>query len=298
MRGPYRAIWRGSTTSNRGSNLLAANTAAKLSPEASRGPMLWCMSVGGLRIAKWVWVVGLGLVATPAFAQAPAPWTPPPQAPPYGAQTPTPPAENSDRPEFSVRLDPFNWVINGRLGLELEVEALDFMTVEAVPQFVTTEAPPAFNFQGQPDILFQKSNGWGPLAGSSIGAGFWLDGKPFKGSVLRLYLTNYSIKYVTRDKVGVIDSAVHTERRLMGFLGSHRRFGAFTIAGGIGLGVELNKERRCFANASVASVTTDCPSSDQLIALDRDAANAKPQPLNGQFDPAYIDIRFSLGFVF
>ncbi|MDX2050830.1 MAG: hypothetical protein SFV15_00470 [Polyangiaceae bacterium] len=195
-------------------------------------------------------------------------------------------------------MDPFNWIINGRLGVELEIEALDFMTIEAVPQFVTTEAPPAFNLSGQPDILFQKSNGLGPLAGSSIGAGFWLDGKAFKDSVLRVYLTNYSLKYVTRDKAGEIDSATHTERRLMGFLGSHRRFGAFTFAGGIGLGVELNKQRRCFPEGatSVARATTDCSSDDLQIALDRTVTQAAN--LNGGLHPAYIDIRFSLGFVF
>ena len=74
-------------------------------------------------------------------------------------------------PEMSVRLDPFNWVLEGRLGLELEVALSSDFSLELVPVFVTSESPPTLNLSGREDNLLQSSNGVGPLSGDFAGGG-------------------------------------------------------------------------------------------------------------------------------
>jgi hypothetical protein len=81
--------------------------------------------------------------------------------------------------------------------------------------------------------------------------GFWLQGKALKGNVLRVILTNYGYKYSAP-----LDSVTHTERQLLFYIGDHSRWGAFTLVGGFGLGLELHKQRRCY----VPSNPTDSPS--------------------------------------
>jgi hypothetical protein len=55
-------------------------------------------------------------------------------------------------PEISVRLHPFNWVLEGRLGVELEVAIATGLSVEVVPVFVTSGSPPTLNLAGRDDI--------------------------------------------------------------------------------------------------------------------------------------------------
>jgi hypothetical protein len=203
-------------------------------------------------------------------------------------------------PGFSIRIDPFNWLIEGRLGIELEVVAWQFISVEAVPVFVANRTPPAFNFEGRDDSLSQHSNGLGPIAGTSIGAGFWLSGKPLSGYVLRAIFTNYGFTYKASDGSGVFDRVNHTERRLVVYIGSHSRLGIFTLSGGIGLGYELNQQERCFVNRGSSNMmfaTSGCPDSGELqILLDRQGTGIAD--LNGSFHPIYIVARFSLGVSF
>lgn len=220
------------------------------------------------------------------------------QGDPYGGgayQEPPPPQANPEEgfevPGFSVRVDPFNWLLEGRLGFELEVEVYDFITAELVPIFVVSEQPPALNLRGVPDTLYQSSNGFAAMSGASLGLGFWLGGDPFRGYVLRAVFTNYAYSYESRDDAGEIDAADHTERQLYGMLGSHARWGAFTIAGGIGLGVELNKESRCPDDF----LESQCDDSELLISTDR-AGGAVD--LNGPLHPAVLHARFSLGVAF
>ena len=104
------------------------------------------------------------------------------------AAPPPPPPERPERreaskmPPFSVRVDPFNWLLDGQLGFELEVGLLDFMSVELVPMFVVNEQPPTFNyFVGSEEPLSRESNGLGPLAGTSIRARFLARGKAPQG---------------------------------------------------------------------------------------------------------------------
>ena len=108
-------------------------------------------------------------------------------------------------PGFSIRVDPFNWLLEGRLGLELEVVAWKFISVELVPVFVANTEPPSFNFSGRDDPISQHSNGIGPISGASLGAGFWLSGTPLQGYVLRALLTNYGYTYEAKDGAGVFD---------------------------------------------------------------------------------------------
>lgn len=204
-------------------------------------------------------------------------------------------------PGFSVRLELLNWLIEGRLGVELEVEAWKFISVQLVPVFVTDSEPPSFDFSGREDPISQHSNGIGAIAGASLGAGFWLSGTPFQGYVLRATLTNYAFSYESRMDGALIDRVEFTERRLSAFFGSHSRFGFFTIAGGIGLGYELNQQQRCFANAgsvrNVMAATSGCPDEDELqIKIEPDATSVAD--LNGSLHPFSIEGRISVGVAF
>jgi hypothetical protein len=177
--------------------------------------------------------------------------------------------------------------------------AWEFISVEMVPVFVVNNQPPVLNLGGIPDTLRQESNGLGSLAGTSIGAGFWLNGKPFQGTVLRFYYTNYGYKYVAKDSISEFDSVKHTERYLVGMFGSHSKWGPFTIAYGIGLGVEMNREKRCFDPNYPNSTdlgTSGCSDDEILIQVQRDTRNTAA--VTGGFHPVYLLGRLSLGFVF
>ncbi len=251
---------------------------------------------------------GYGQAPPPGYGQAPPPGYG--QAPPpgygYPNEPPPPPPQKPDkgfeRPDISIRVDPLNWLLEGRLGFELETGVWKFISFELVPQFVVNDKPPYFNnVTGRSGIDFtQHSNGIGALSGASIGAGFWLDGKPFEGTVLRVILTNYGYTYRSTDGNGAtIDEASHTDRQLYGFIGSHARWGFFTIAGGIGLGVELNKQQRCFPDATLGSATgSGCPDNSLLIATDKANPNNGPVDVNGSLYPVYLMGRLSLGVVF
>ena len=199
-------------------------------------------------------------------------------------------------PPFSVRIDPFNWLINGTLGFEFEVGLLDFMSVELVPEFVVSEQPPGFSIAGREDTLYRESDGLGPLSGTSIGLGFWLEGKALHGYVLRAILTNYSYQYIAKDDAGEFDNVSHVDRHFYGYFGSHAVWGVFTLAGGLGLGVELNKERRCFE--SDGTPTRSGCDSELLIKAARFNPNSSENPvfdLGGGLGGVQILGRISLG---
>lgn len=247
--------------------------------------------------------------APPPGAYPPANGYPPPNAnggyaaaPAYYNEPPPPPPRRPDNgfkiPEFSVRIDPLNWILAGRLGVQLESQVWKFISVELVPVFVVNDSPPELNMHTLSSALTQHSNGLGPISGTSIGAGFWLNGKPFRGTVLRVIFTNYGYSYKTNDNSGnLIDQVDHTERQLYGYIGSAARWGFFTIAGGIGLGVELNNQQRCFpSGATIGQPTTSNCKGELDIALDKNLQNVAN--LNGPLHPAYLMARLSLGVVF
>jgi hypothetical protein len=221
-----------------------------------------------------------------------------PNAPPgYGYGYPPPPPRNPDEgfkvPEFSIRIDPFNWLLEGRLGLELETQVYKFVSVELVPVFVTTHSPPVLNYDSYSSVITQSSNGVGAISGIGIDAAFWFDGKPFRGYALRTGFTNYGYTYNTSDSGIAIDSVSHTDREFFVMLADASRWGAFTIGGGIGLGYELNRENRCFTD--VGAVTSSCPKDELLIKTDNAGNYAD---LNGFLYPFDLLVRFSLGVVF
>lgn len=161
---------------------------------------------------------------------------------------------------FSVRVDPFNWILQGQLGFELEAAVTSWLSVETVPMFVVDQTPPWLNFGGGDSRVYQSSGGWGALSGATLGVNFW-PRRMFKGYVIRTGLTNYSLEYETKDESGArIDFVPHVKRQFYVMLGSMERWGAFTLSGGIGLGYELNKETRCYPrNASVGDAKPgDC----------------------------------------
>jgi hypothetical protein len=206
----------------------------------------------------------------------------------------------SFRREYSVRIDTLNWLLLGRLSVELEVSVWKYLSVSLTPVFVMHTSPIAINYAGLDDPLKQHSNGLGPISGVSLGVGAWFWGEPFKGYVLRLELTNYGYNYRSQDSAGTIDSVDFTERRLILFIGSHSRFGAFTFAGGFGLGYELHQVERCGLSRSgnddvIRARDSDCRGKQQ-VALDRDLSERAD--LNGPLHPVYFQARFSLGVVF
>jgi hypothetical protein len=146
-----------------------------------------------------------------------------------------------------VRIDPFNWILEGQLGFELEVGLAKWLSVETVPTFVVDESPPWLNLGGGDSRVYQHSGGWGPLSGASLGVNFW-PSKLFKGYVIRTGLNNYSLEYETKTDGKTFDSLSHTKRQFYVMIGSVERWGAFTLGGGIGLGYDLNKESRCIQN--------------------------------------------------
>jgi hypothetical protein len=205
-------------------------------------------------------------------------------------------------PDFSVRLDPFNWLLEGRLGLEIEVEMLEWLTLETVPIFVVDEEPVIFA-----DSVHQNSNGLGALAGASIGAGFWLDGDSFNGTVLRVGLTNYGYEYFSlveqtargHNKGDRLDGFNQTERRFSFVLGSGRTWKAFTLAGGIGLEYELNKQFRCVSsigNGTLSVSKSVCDDEDQQQLLLSQVSGERAN-VNGILHPFDLAARISLGVV-
>jgi hypothetical protein len=257
-------------------------------------------------------------------AHAPEPPPPPPNDGDFAGQAPNEPASatakagapqedfaepdaqeyHKHKPrEFSVRVDVLNWLLLGRLRVELEATVWKFISVQLVPVFVTTQSPIALNYAGLDDPLTQHSNGLGPISGVSIGAAVWLSGEPFQGYALRFEFENYGYEYRSADAQGVFDHVTFTERRLIAFFGSHSRFGAFTFAGGFGLGYELNQVQRCDltivttdgVDTIVAGSTSHCQ-GHQYIALDRQLHNRAD--VNGPLHPVYFQARFTLGVVF
>ena len=208
-----------------------------------------------------------------------------------------------DIPPFAVRVDPFNWLLHGRFGLEIEVGLVGPLTVELVPVFVTDDSPAMLHLGSIESEITQESDGLGSMSGASLGLGVWLNGSPFRGSFLRAVFTNYAYSYAASDSEGQFDGVSVVERRFVAYFGSTSRFGPFTIGGAIGLGYELNQQERCgltAQNTADREIVADDDGVDcrnQLrIALDRDAQSVTD--LNGFAHPVYLEGRFSLGFAF
>ena len=195
--------------------------------------------------------------------------------------------------QISARADPFNFLLGGRLSIELEVELSKYLSLELVPVFVVIKSPPMLNYATyEKSSLHQESNGWGPLAGAALDLGIWFAGKPLQGYVLRAGLTNYAYTYVTTPPAN--DTVSHTSRELYVLLGSHNRWSAITLAYAFGLGYELNQQNRCFD--SFGNATSDCPKDQLLIKLDQTGSSVAD--LHGYLYPFDFLVRFSLGVVF
>lgn len=248
--------------------------------------------------------------AAPAAYGQPAPAPPPPPA--YGSQPPVvePPPPPLPKPEkkgflwpppWSVRIDPFNWLIEGHLNIELEVGLLKWLSFEIVPQFVTNETPPLSNgFSSVDEAVKIKSNGWGPLSGASFGAGFWLQGKPLHGYVIRAIFENYGYTYRSVDPTGqTVDEWSHTQSVLMGMFGSHSTIGAFTIAGGIGLGVDVNSESpRCYYADKLGDPVTLHNSGCNHVELALNKPVTHIAIVSSDLYPVIIAARISFGVTF
>ena len=116
--------------------------------------------------------------------------------------------------------------------------------------------------------------------------------------MLRLIYQNLSYAYESRDGAGIIDPGFsHTYRNLLGYFGSHSRWGAFTLASGILIGADLNKYERCYANGDPFGQPTATNCNDWEIVVGRGSASEAPAIANAAsgFYPVVIDFRLSLG---
>lgn len=237
--------------------------------------------------------------ATPTqAAAAPAPqptYAATPAQQPYAPE----PEPELDFPDFSIRVDPLNWIIYGKLGFELEFEVFEWLTLETVPVFVVMQEPVFLA-----DDVKQYSDGLGPLAGASLSAGFWLEGDSFRGTVLRLGITSYAYRYETIGQRGepqegeVFDTAKLSQTRVVFMLGSGRKIGYFTLAGGFGIEYELGHDKRCAVqtpNAMFQPSTKTCDSGQ--FELLRRSSQRDVENLRGPLFPFDFSVRFSLGFV-
>lgn len=196
-------------------------------------------------------------------------------------------------------MDPFNWILEGQLGVELEVGVLSWLSVEAVPVFVTAEKPPWLNLFNGDARIYQHSDGWGPMAGASIAVAFWPK-KLFKGYAIRTGLIDQALRYESKDDMQkVVDSVSHTKRELFAMLGTMERWGPFTMAGGFGLGYDLNNETRCYRPPSGAREFKpeyfqqgDCNAIQIQV---QDASGAGRAAVTSFLYPWEILARFSLG---
>lgn len=197
-------------------------------------------------------------------------------------------------PGFAVRTDVLSALLGGRLGLELEVQLYQFITFEMVPEFIVWQRPPLLNL-GRGSNLTQHSTGIGALSGSSFGLGFWFNGKPFEGYFLKALFSTNGYRYESDDDQGFIDSVNHTERWLYVQLGSYSRWGPFVLGGAIGIGVELNRDERCFDNTTGKVLTSNCDGElDVKVNRQGDYVNVHPWTY-----PIVLTFRvLSLGFVF
>ena len=194
-----------------------------------------------------------------------------------------------------MRVDPFNWLLEGRLGLELETQVYKFVSVELVPVFVTSHSPPTLNYDSYSSVVTQSSHGIGAISGAALDAAFWFEGKPFRGYALRTGFSNYSYTYNSTDSGVAVDSVSHTDREFFVMLADSSRWGAFMIGGGLGLGYELNQQNRCFSDPGATMLAASCPKDEFLIKVDQSGSVAD---LNGFLYPFDLLVRFSLGVVF
>jgi hypothetical protein len=217
-------------------------------------------------------------------------------------------------PEFSVRVDPLNALLEGQLGVEVEFELLPWLSIETIPLFIVNSKPVIYN---SADELEQASLGLGPLAGAAVDLGFWLGGDTFNGTVLRVGFRHADLRYrsVAQSDISgnsmrpaydageVMDEVEQVQRRLGFVIGSHRTWGFFTLVGGIGLEYDVGDARRCINDSNgVFTPKSDAPCDDDQLQLalgplrDRNA----PDVLNtyGWLHPFYLTYRLSLGVVF
>ena len=198
---------------------------------------------------------------------------------------------------MSFRADPIKWLLYGRLPIAAEIAPLSFLSFQLTPIFVTNTSPPVLNLSGREDNLSQHANWVGPIPGASLGVGFWLQGKPFKGYVLRVVYNNYSYTYKTRAEDGrLIDHVNYVERQLLGEIASYSRIGAFIIGGGLQLGTELNKKGRC-VDISTSDQITDQRCDDLEVVVD-DKYPGTTYNLRSSWHPVIFDFSFTLGVAF
>jgi hypothetical protein len=220
-----------------------------------------------------------------------------PMAPPPEEEA-TGKGKGFEMPPWSVRVDPLNWLLEGRLGVELEAGLWKFLSVELVPMFITSEQPPTLDLGSFPDALHQQSNGLGPMSGVSASVGIWLEGKPFQGLVLRPFFSAAGYRYESKQDGVHLDSVDRSEKLLGLMIGSQNTWIAFTISYGFGLAKEMGDQRRCFTASSLSSVSSSCSDDVQEIAVRNTATAFQTLDMNGSLHPYYLVGRLSLGVAF
>ncbi|MCB9585816.1 MAG: hypothetical protein H6718_10470 [Polyangiaceae bacterium] len=215
----------------------------------------------------------------------------------YGGAPPPPPPKKSSGSDFeiegwAVRLDPLNWLLQGRLGISGDIALTEWFSVEVMPVFVVNSTPPAFNLRGREDTLSQEGNFIGAMSEINIAPSFWLEA-PLEGYVLRGIYTHAAYSYKAEDGNGQFDAVDEKSDKLTFFFGSYGKYGPVTIGGGLGIGTYLGSQERCPDDAG--GVKTSGCDGELNIAIDRQGNYADIHP---SFYPIDISGRIEFGVVF
>ncbi len=216
----------------------------------------------------------------------------------YGGAPPPPPKKESgsdfEIEGWAVRLDPFNWLLQGRLGLSADVAFTKWFSVELTPVFAVNDSPPMFNLGGHEDTIYQESNFIGAMSEINLGASFWFEA-PLEGYVLRVLLNHGNYKYVAKDSDGEFDSVVDDSNKLIVMLGSYGKYGPVSLGGGIGIGRYLGAPERCADDAGDYK-TSGC---DGELHMRFDRNNPQNYAnLHSSLYPFDVVGRFEIGVVF
>ncbi|MBX3184676.1 MAG: hypothetical protein KIT72_05310 [Polyangiaceae bacterium] len=250
---------------------------------------------------------GYGQPPPPGYGQQPGYGQPPPpgygqQQPGYGQQqpgygqpqqAPPPPAKKSKGFElegWAVRLDPLNWLLQGRLPISGDIALTEWFSVELRPVFVVNEQPPMLNFKGVDDTIYQESSFIGAMSELSVAASFWLEA-PLEGYVLRGVLNYASYDFVAKDNQGEFDRVTDSGAQVLFFFGSYGKYGPISIGGGIGLGTHLGSGERCLDGATRPN------GCDRELHIRVNRGGSFGDIRNGLY-PIILDTRLEFGVVF
>lgn len=201
-------------------------------------------------------------------------------------------------PDLHIGFEPLEMIFEARFTPSIEVALWKMFSLEVTPMFLINDSPMLWDLYGthaRDEDVFRSSDGIGPLLGGSVSLGVWLNGRPFRGTFLRPFITNYAAKYTAKIDGVLHDTQRFVERRLGLLLGTMKRLGPLSLSGAIGLSYELNDAQGCELDdegSGFSPTSQDC-GQRLLIASQRGTSD-----LFGPLHPLQIEGRVLVGVVF